>query len=62
MRPRGATVKSKRSVAVLLIAPVIGLASFLVPAAATARPTKLPAVCIERNLPRGLHLQVGYCP
>jgi hypothetical protein len=44
---------------------VAGLA-LIAPAASaksTAKSTpKIQPVCVERDLPAGLHLQIGYCP
>jgi hypothetical protein len=49
---------------VFWLVAVVGVLSLLVPTAANAggSTAKLRPICIERNFPGGLHLQIGYCP
>jgi hypothetical protein len=53
----------RRVLAVVVAASAL---TALVPAVSQARQAskagKVPPVCVERNLPHHLHLQVGYCP
>lgn len=50
---------------VFWLVALAGVLSLLVPMAANAggdSAATLRPVCVERNLPGGLHLQIGYCP
>jgi len=44
---------------------LVGVLALLAPVAASAGSSsaaKLRPVCVERNFPGGLHIQIGYCP
>ncbi len=58
-------MRSMRKTIMSLLVAAVAVTAFS-PGVANARRTKaspkIPPVCVERNLPRGLHVQVGYCP